>query len=201
MELEKLKSMRKNLILIATLELIGGLFMIICCANSLDIIAKMLGIVAAAYGIITFLVWLVKKEKSNSASVIITAILGVTAGAFLIFFTDNIKEIFSLLVGILTAIFGILKLPNMFGLKKAGYKRWAFILIPIGITVVLGILIGLNSYLYFFGDSTAVTSVLFGISLISDCATDILSVAGASETEKGLSESKEIIESNPENKN
>ncbi len=198
MELDKIKGLKKNLILIAMLELVGGLFMIVCHSNSLDIIAKTLGIVAAAYGIITLLVWLVKKEKTNSASVIITAILGVTAGAFLIFFTDSIKDIFTLISGIITAVFGILKLPNMFSLKKAGYKKWAFILIPIGITVALGIVIGLNAFGIVFEKSTALASILFGVSLISDCATDILSIAGASEIERELKNSKEIVESNPD---
>lgn len=200
MELDKLKGLKKNLILISMLELVGGLFMIVCHANSLDIIAKILGIVAAAYGIINFLVWLVKKEKTNSATVIITAILGVTTGTFLIFFTDNIKGIFTLITGILAAVLGILKLPNMFSLKKAGFKKWAFLLIPIGITTILGIIIGLTAFGIVFENSTALASILFGISLISDCATDILSIAGASRTEKELNSSKEIVEVKPEDK-
>ncbi|MCH5204928.1 MAG: hypothetical protein J1F03_09265 [Oscillospiraceae bacterium] len=200
MELDKIKGLRKNLILIAMVELIGGLFMIIYSANSLNIIARTLGIIAAAYGIISLLVWLVKKEKTNSASVIITAVLGVTAGAFLIFFTDSIKEIAMLISGVLTAVFGILKLPNMFALKKAGFKKWALILIPVGITAALGIFIGLLAVgVIDFENSTIIASVLLGVSLISDCASDIISVAGASETEKSFNSSTEIVEGSNDN--
>ncbi|MCH5196906.1 MAG: hypothetical protein J1F28_09325 [Oscillospiraceae bacterium] len=196
MELDKIKGLRRNLILIATVELIGGLFMIIYSANSLNIIAKTLGIIAAAYGIISLLVWLVRKEKTNGAPVIITTILGVTAGAFLIFFTDLIQGVAMLIAGILTAVFGILKLPNMFSLKKAGFGKWAFILIPVGITAVLGIIIGLVAVKVIeFEYGSILVSVLLGISLISDCAADIISIAGASETEKGFKKSTEIVES------
>lgn len=200
MELDKIKGLKKNLILIAMVELIGGLFMIIYSSNSLDIIAKTLGIIAAAYGIISFLVWLVKKEKTNSASVIITAILGVTAGAFLIFFTDNIQGVAMLIAGILTAVFGILKLPNVFSLKKAGFKKWAFILIPIGVTAALGILIGLIAVeIINFEGRTVLASILLGVSLISDCAADIISIAGASETARNFKNSTEIVESENNN--
>lgn len=200
MELDKIKGLRKNLILISMVELIGGLFMIIYSQDSLNIIARTLGIIAAAYGIISFLVWLIKKEKTNSASVIITAILGVTAGAFLIFFTDNIQGIAMLIAGVLTAVFGILKLPNMFALKKAGFKKWAIILIPIGITVALGIIIGLVAMeVINLNGKTVLASVLLGISLIADCAADIISIAGASETEKSFRNSTEIVESKNDN--
>lgn len=195
MELDKIKGLRKNLIIIALVELVGGLFMIIYSSNSLNIIARTLGIIAAAYGIISLLVWLVKKEKTGGASVIITAILGVTAGAFLIFFTDSIKEAAMLISGILTAVFGVLKLPNMFALKKAGYGKWAFILIPIGITAGLGVFVGLIAAgVIAVENNTVLVSVLLGASLISDCASDIFSIAGATETEKNFKQSKDIVE-------
>ncbi|MCH5209030.1 MAG: hypothetical protein J1F04_09100 [Oscillospiraceae bacterium] len=196
MELDKIKGLRRNLILIATVELIGGLFMIIYSANSLNIIAKTLGIIAAAYGIISLLVWLVRKEKTNGAPVIITTVLGVTAGAFLIFFTDVIQGVAMLIAGILTAVFGILKLPNMFSLKKAGFSKWALILIPVGITAVLGVIIGLVAVKVIeFEYGSILASVLLGVSLISDCAADIISIAGASETEKNFKKPAEIVES------
>ncbi len=195
MELDKIKGLKKNLIFIAMLELIGGLFMIIYRANSLDIIARILGIIAAAYGIISFFVWLVKKEKTNTAQTVITLILGITAGVFLIFFNENIKDILTLISGIVAAVFGILKLPNMFSLKKAGFKKWPFILIPVAVTIALGVIIGLNA----LGSDAVLASILLGVSLISDCAADIISVAGATETEKNFKNTTEIVESDGNN--
>ncbi len=192
MELDKIKALRKNLIFLAMIELIGGLFMIIYHTDTLDIIAITLGVVAAAYGIVSFFVWLVKKEKSNTVSVIVTLVLGIVVAAFLIFFRDeeHIKMILTLILGIVAAVLAIMKLPHVFALKKAGYKKWAFVLIPIAITVALGIIIGLKPY----GDNPIVTSVLLGVSLIGDCATDIFLFAGASETEKAFKNSTEIVE-------
>ena len=178
------------------IELIGGLFMIIYSTNSFDIIAKTLGIIAAAYGLISLLVWVVKKEKTNPAPVIITAVLGVIAGAFLIFFTDLIQDVAVLIAGILAAVLGILKLPNIISLKKAGFKKWAFILIPVGITAILGVIIALVAVkVIAFEQGNIIASVLLGVSLISDCAADVFLIAGASEVERGNKKSTEIVES------
>lgn len=190
MELDKIKGLRKNLVLLAMIELIGGLFMIINSATFGETIAKTFGIIAAAYGIISFLVWLVKKEKTNTVQTVITLILGLVAGAFLIFFYENIKEFVTLILGIIAAVFGILKLPNMFSLKKAGFKKWAFILIPIAVTVALGVIVGVNA----FANNEKLASILLGISFIADCATDIISIAGVTETEKNFKNSTEIVE-------
>ncbi len=190
MELDKIKGLKKNLVLLAMIELIGGLFMIINSDNSGEIIAGTLGIIAAAYGIISFFVWLVKKEKTNTVQTVITLILGLVAGAFLIFFYGSIKEFVTLILGIVAAVFGILKLPNMFSLKKAGFKKWAIILIPVAVTVALGIIVGMNA----FGKNEKLASILLGISFIADCATDILSIAGVTETEKNFKNSTEIVE-------
>lgn len=90
MDLDVLKGLRRNLVLLSMLELIGGLFLIIRSEYSLELIIVILGVVAAAYGIITFLTWAVKRDKSGAAPVIITSVLGVVAGALLIFFAKSI---------------------------------------------------------------------------------------------------------------
>ena len=181
MDSSKLKGLRNNLILLAALELIIGLFMIVFNDKSFDMVIKMLGIVAAAYGIITFFAWLVKKDKSGGVPIIITSILGIIAGAFLIFLTEHILGLFTLIAGIFVGIFGVIKLPNMINVKKAGYKNWWIILIPIALIVGIGIVIGLNRDF----DPT-VSSILLGVALIIGCAADIIATAGAANAEKQL---------------
>lgn len=172
------------------LELIGGLFLIIRSQYSFDWLIVILGIVAAAYGIITFLTWVVKKDKSNGAPIIITSILGVVAGALLIFFAEAIKPFVILALGIFVGIFGVVKLPNMFSLKKAGFKKWAIILIPIALIIATGIFVGLNAFSELIHGSIA--SILLGIALIIGCAADIIAIAGASEVQKNWLNSKEV---------
>lgn len=187
MDLEKIKSMRKNLVVVALLELVCGLFMIVFNQKSIEMLIKLFGIVAAAYGVITFFVWLVKKDKSGGAAVIVTSVLGVVAGACLIFLTDSIKGFFTLVGGIFMGIYGIAKLPNSIGLKKGGFKKWFLILITIALIVGVGIFVGLNP-----NGSSSLTAILLGIGLIIGCAADIIAVAGASIIEHEMENSTEV---------
>lgn len=175
MDLDKIKTIKKNLVPISLLELICGFFMIVFNNNSIEMLIKLFGIVAAAYGVITFLVWIVKKDKSGGAPIIITSILGVVAGACLIFLTENVMGFFTLVAGIFLGIYGIAKLPNTIGFKKAGFKKWFLILIPIALIVGIGIFVGLNP-----SGNSSLIAILLGIGLIIGCAADIIAIAGAS---------------------
>lgn len=188
MDLDVLKGIRRNLALFAMLELAGGLFMIIFSSNLVVMLIKILGIIAAAYGIITFLVWAIKKDKSGGAAVIITSVLGVVAGALLIFLTEHIKVFFTIIAGIFAGIFGVVKIPSMFSVKKAGFKKWYIMLIPMLAIVAIGIFIGINYGNY----SDKVTSILLGVSLILGCVFDVIAMAGAASVEKQLLVAREV---------
>lgn len=189
MELDILKTLRRNLVLMSLLELVCGLFMIILNDKSMEIIIVVLGIIAAAYGIISFFSWLVKKDKKNGTPVIITAILGVVAGALIIFFAKRLTSVFTLIMGIFAGVFGVIKLPNMFSIKKTGFKKWWIILIPIALIVGIGIFVGLNALNEFPPNAT---SILLGIALILGCAADIIATAGAANVEKQLLVAREV---------
>ncbi len=191
MDLEKIKNLRKNLVLIAMLELICGLFMIVFSSsptNSIDMLIKMFGIIAAAYGVITFLTWIFKKDKSGATGTIILLAVCLVAGACLIFLTNYIKGVFTLITGITMIVYGIIKLPNVFKLKKGGFKKWAIGLIPVFLIVAVGaIVIVLNS-----GEKSSLIAILLGIGLILGCAGDVITMAAASSIEHDLKNSSEV---------
>lgn len=181
MDLNVLKGIRRNLVLLAMLELAGGLFMIIFSSNLVVMLIKILGIIAAAYGLITFLVWAIKRDKSGGTAAIITSVLGVVAGGLLIFLTDHIKLFFTLIAGIFAGIFGVVKIPSMFAVKKAGFRKWYIMLIPMAAIIGIGIFVGIN---YNLDDK--LTSIMLGVALIIGCAFDIIAMAGAASVEKDL---------------
>lgn len=188
MDLEKIKSLRKNLVLVAMLELICGLFMIILNDKGINILIQLFGIIAVAYGIITFLTWLFKKDKSNSTGNIILLVVCIVAGACLIFLTEHIVGIFTIVTGVTMCVYGIIKLPNVFKLKKGGFKKWAIGLIPVFLIIAIGaIIIVLNS-----GEKSSLIAILLGIGLILGCAGDIITMAAASSIEHDLQNSGEI---------
>lgn len=191
MELNKLKGLRRNLVLLALIELIGGLFLIIYNNTGLEMPLRITGIIAASYGVITLVLWLFKKEKKENITMLITAVLGIAAGACFVFLWKNMQGVFTIIVGIFAGVYGILKLPNMFAMKKAGFKKWFLLLIPIALIVGIGIIIGLNAFnKTVFTPSVA--AILLGASFILGCAADIIALAGASRIEEAVAISTEV---------
>ena len=195
MELNKLKGLKRNLVILALVELIGGLFLIIYNDRGLEILLRILGIIAASYGVITLILWLFKKEKKENITMLITAVLGIAAGACFIFLWQNMQGVFTLIVGIFAGVYGILKVPNMFSMKKAGFKKWYLLLIPILLIVGLGIVIGLNAFNSAFSYNLA--AILLGVSFILGCAADIIALAGASGIEEGVAIATEVDAETP----
>ncbi len=195
MELNKLKGLRRNLVILSLVELIGGLFLIIYNDKGLEFLLRILGIIAASYGLITLILWLFKKEKKENITMLITAVLGVAAGACFIFLWQSMQGVFTLIVGIFAGVYGILKVPNMFEMKKAGFKKWYLLLIPILLIVGLGIVIGLNAFNSAFSYNLA--AILLGVSFILGCAADIIALAGASRIEEGVAIGTEVDAETP----
>ena len=184
MDLEKLKGLRRNLLLLSLLELVCGLFMIVMNDRSLEILIVILGVTAASYGIVNFFAYLIKKEKGSPAPAVIMLIMGIAAGALLIVFRDKMTSFFVLLAGILAGVFGVVKIPNMVSIKKAGFDKWWIVLLLIVVIAAIGIIIGLNALNEGFVVSLA--SILLGVSLILGSAADIFAMAGTSDVQKQL---------------
>lgn len=184
MDLDKLKGLRRNLLLLSLLELVFGLFMIVMKDNSLEILIVVMGVIAASYGIVNFFAWLIKKEKDNSTSAVLILVLGILSGTMLIVFRNTITPFFTLVAGILAAVLGIVKLPNMVSIKKAGFDKWWVILLLMLIIVGIGIVIGLNALNKGFAGGLA--SILLGAALVLGCAADIFAMAGTSDVQKQL---------------
>lgn len=185
MDTEKISNLRKNLVLLSMGELICGLFMTIFNNESIGIVIQMFGIIAASYGIITFMTWLFKKDKSGAVTAVILLAACLIAGLCLIFLKDQIKGIFSIVMGLILVVFGIFKFPNIFDIKKAGYKKWAFGLIPAAVIIALGAVI---IVMYFTGPKLAdpVISIMMGIGFIIGCVGDVMTLAAASTIEYAL---------------
>ena len=79
----------------------------------------------------------------------------------------------------------------MFAMKKAGFKKWFLLLIPILLIVGTGIVIGLNAF-----NSTVFTTnvaaILLGVVFILGCAADIIALAGASGIEETVAIATEV---------
>lgn len=184
MDIAMLKGLRRNLLLLALLELVCGLFMIIMNHNTIEIIIVAMGAIAASYGIVNFFAWLIKREKESATSAVVILVLGILSGVMIVVFRKEIEPFFRLVAGAISAIFGLIKLPNMAKIKKGGFDKWWVILIFILAITGIGIFIGLNAFNEGFSRNTA--SVLLGVSLVLGCAADIFAMAGTSDIQKQL---------------
>lgn len=197
MDIEKLKGLRRNLLLLSLLELVCGLFMIIMNDNSLEILIVVMGVISASYGIVNFFAWFIKREMDNAAPAVLILVLGILSGTMLIVFRNDITPFFTLIAGILAGVLGIIKLPNMASIKKAGFEKWWVILLLILVIVGMGIIIGLNALNE--GFASGIASILLGVSLVLGCAADIFAMAGTSDLRKQLVAIEGEVEVDAEN--
>lgn len=192
MDDNKISNLKKNLNLLAMIELVCGLFLIINTSESLKMVINLFGVMAISYGIITFLTWLFRKDKTGAAATIILLAACVIAGLCLIFLTDQITGVFSIVTGIVLIVYGIIKFPNMIKLKKSGMSKWALNLIPIAVIFILGaVIIILNLVKPDLGKSLA--AILLGVGFIIGCVEDIMIMAGASTIVYDSKQGSEIV--------
>lgn len=191
MELNKLKGIKRTLVILAMVELIAGMFMIVFNANGKLMLIRLMGIIAAAYGFITLVLYLFKKDKKENVSMLITSVLGLVAGACFIFLYKYMDNVFDLIVGIFAGVFGVMKIPNMFIMKKAGFRKWYIMLIPILLIITLGVIVGLNAY----NDSVftdSVEAILLGIAFMLGCAADIIALTGTADVDTSIVEAEAV---------
>ena len=190
MDSERMNKLENNLFTTMLLELAVGIFMIIYNEDSLDFAIRILGIAAASYGIVTLLTWVVKPRRSNGIQVVVTAVFGIVAGAALIFLTESVRGVTTIVAGIFAALLGIIKLPSAFSLKKNGFRNWWIMIIPIALMAAGGVVIGLKPY-----SSDSVTSILLGTVLIIGCAADIFGIGGTARAADSAAPKKPLDDS------
>lgn len=169
---ETLKTLRNTNILVIIAAVTIGLIYIFSPLPAAEVICYIIAAAMCVYGVFTFVEYFVKPNADAFGS--FGLVKGVTLVVFGVFIFLNplfIANMLAALVGIVMIIDGVVKAQYAIDLLRLKSSAWWYVLIPAGITFVLGSIIAFNP------TETAKGFMIFvGVSLIVDAASDVFSI-------------------------
>ena len=165
------KKLKWNLVLMSLLYLGLGIFLLLKPTTALNVVCCALGgvvLICAAVQLIRY--FAVERGIFQSQLTLISGLVCLGLGAFLIFRSDIVMRILPIVFGLFVIFDSISRVQNALDLRRYGYSSWkGFLLLPV-LSVVLGIIMILNPF------GTMETLVMaIGIILIVEGAINLLS--------------------------
>ena len=165
------KKLKWNLILMSVLYLGLGIFLLMRPSTALNVVCYALGgvvLVCAAVQLVRYFV--VERGIFQSQLTLISGVICLALGAFLIFRSDIVVRILPIVFGLFIIFDSLGRIQNALDLRRCEYPSWkGFLLLPV-LSVVLGVIMILNPF------GTMETLVMaIGIILIIEGAINLLS--------------------------
>lgn len=169
-----------NSIAQAVLSILFGLFLVIWPGTTLVILVYILAAGIALSGIASLIsyVRLNKKGQRNSA-ILVTGLLFLVFALILFLFPEVFASIFSILLGALLIVSGVVNAIRGFALRDFGGFAWV-------LTLVVGIIIAIGGVVIIanpFG-STMMFVLVLGVLLVAKGVTDLLVEFASNRAEK-----------------
>ena len=165
------KKLKWNLVLMSALYLGLGVFLLMKPTTALNIVCYALGAVVLACAAVQLIrYFVVERGVFQSQLTLISGIICLALGAFLILRSDIVVSILPIVFGLFVIFDSISRVQNALDLRRCGYSSWkSFLLLPV-LSVVLGVIMILNPF------GTMETLVMaIGIILIVEGSINLLS--------------------------
>lgn len=185
---EKLKSIRKNLLLTSILTILSGILLIVYPGYTMSILCMIFGILCAVYGMVRIVAWIAKTRVLGNADLIMGLIV-FAAGVLLMAHPGFMVSIIPSVVGFIILAIGINKLKDAIDIRNSGYSKWGSLLIPAILVLGLGLLIILNPF------ATAELTVrVIGATLAFNGVSDIWTITRVNKTIKNVHSYSDVID-------
>ena len=165
------KKLKWNLVLMSARYLGLGVFLLMKPTTALNIVCYALGAVVLACAAVQLIrYFVVERGVFQSQLTLISGIICLALGAFLILRSDIVVSILPIVFGLFVIFDSISRVQNALDLRRCGYSSWkSFLLLPV-LSVVLGVIMILNPF------GTMETLVMaIGIILIVEGSINLLS--------------------------
>ena len=165
------KKLKWNLVLMSLLYLGLGVFLVMKPGTALNIVCYALGgVVLACAAVQLVRYFAVERGVFQSQLTLVSGIVCLALGAFLIIRSDIVVSILPIVFGLFVIFDAIGRVQNALDLRRCGYDSWkGFLFLPV-LSVVLGVVMILNPF------GTMETLVMaIGIILIIEGAINLLS--------------------------
>ena len=141
------KKLKWNLILMSLLYVGLGIFLVMKPGTALNIVCYALGgVVLACAAVQLVRYFVVERGVFQSQLTLISGIICLALGAFLILRSDIVVSILPIVFGLFVIFDSISRVQNALDLRRCGYSSWkSFLLLPV-LSVVLGVVLILNPF-------------------------------------------------------
>ena len=134
------KKLKWNLVLMSVLYLGLGIFLVMKPGTALNIVCYALGgVVLACAAVQLIRYFVVERGVFQSQLTLISGIICLALGAFLLLRSDIVVSILPVVFGLFVIFDAIARVQNALDLRRCGYDSWkGFLLLPV-LSVVLGV--------------------------------------------------------------
>lgn len=168
---EKMKSIKRNFILLSLFYLILGIILVAYPDTSGKVICYMIAGFALVYGIFHLAAYFVNRIPFNFRYDLIIGIIGVTIGIYFIVFPDVILRVLPMVLGMIVLVDGLVKVQTSLDLKNIHYDKWWIFMTIAVVAILLGIL------MIFYPFASMMSIIMFvGISLIANAIADLVHI-------------------------
>ena len=169
------KKLKWNLVLMSLLYLGLGVFLVMKPGTALNIVCYALGgVVLACAAVQLVRYFAVERGVFQSQLTLVSGIVCLALGAFLIIRSDIVVSILPIVFGLFVIFDAIGRVQNALDLRRCGYDSWkGFLFLPV-LSVVLGVVLGVVLVINPFGAMEKLVMAI-GIILIVEGAINLLS--------------------------
>ena len=141
------KKLKWNLVLMSVLYLGLGIFLVLKPGTALNIVCYALGgVVLACAAVQLIRYFVVERGVFQSQLTLISGIICLALGAFLLLRSDIVVSILPVVFGLFVIFDAIARVQNALDLRRCGYDSWkGFLLLPV-LSVVLGVVLIVNPF-------------------------------------------------------
>lgn len=173
-ERSMLKNIKWNVVLVSLAQIVAGVLLIVFPQLSSDVICYIVGAAACLYGLVNLVSYfLLKLEDSLFRNEFVYGIMGIIAGAVIMFKRDIIIDLIPIVLGLIIVFNGFTKLQRAVVAMRIRYSKAPVFAVMGLISIVLGIVI------MFFLSGQKAQEILFrtiGGALIFCGLSDIVSL-------------------------
>ena len=165
------KKLKWNLILMSVLYLALGIFLLMVPGTALNVVCYALGAVVLACAVVQLVRYFaVERGIFQSQLTLISGLVCLALGAFLIIRSDIVVRILPIVFGLFVIFDSLGRIQNALELRRCNYDSWKGFLLLAVLSIVLGIVMILNPF------GTMETLVMaIGVILIIEGALNLLS--------------------------
>ena len=165
------KKLKWNLILMSVLYLALGIFLLMVPGTALNVVCYALGAVVLACAVVQLVRYFaVERGIFQSQLTLISGLVCLGLGAFLIIRSDIVVRILPIVFGLFVIFDSLGRIQNALELRRCNYDSWKGFLLLAVLSIVLGVVMTLNPF------GTMETLVMaIGVILIIEGALNLLS--------------------------